>query len=317
MLTPKPSSYYTGLGKSSFANLLYLKKAQKEKPCLYNVKYDKNDLANLFAPESDETIHLAKESRSKLCKTTVKPYDYTKQNSLYELFTPQTEKSHLKYVQSLKKEVDELQTDKTELSKEYDLLLQECVSKDIITSNVKDVCATCGKCVFNSNHDACVSKFINDVNDRTKKPKVDPISASKPIRKANQSVPTPHKKTIALESTIQKSKSYFRMLFANTSKAWTWWIEKQCPSGYKWMRKTKKKWVPKIRTENVSTSISPTIDIASRITNDSSPINDLRSNLSNAPLSSNSLADSSNYPMQDPMVSLTMQSYSLNFANLT
>ncbi|GJW46628.1 hypothetical protein Tco_0078274 [Tanacetum coccineum] len=58
MLTPKPSSYYTVLGKSSFANPLYLKQAQKEKPCLYNVKYDKNDLANLFVPE--ETLRLRK-----------------------------------------------------------------------------------------------------------------------------------------------------------------------------------------------------------------------------------------------------------------
>ncbi|GJV50205.1 retrovirus-related pol polyprotein from transposon TNT 1-94 [Tanacetum coccineum] len=44
------------------------------------------------------------------------------------------------------------------------------------TSNVNAVCATCGKCVFNSNHDVCVSKFIHDVNARTKKPKVVPIS---------------------------------------------------------------------------------------------------------------------------------------------
>ncbi|GKC25536.1 hypothetical protein Tco_1027686 [Tanacetum coccineum] len=44
------------------------------------------------------------------------------------------------------------------------------------TLNVNVVCATCGKCVFNSNHDACVFKFLNDVNARTKKPKVVPIS---------------------------------------------------------------------------------------------------------------------------------------------
>ncbi|GJQ96120.1 hypothetical protein Tco_0007259 [Tanacetum coccineum] len=43
-------------------------------------------------------------------------------------------------------------------------------------SNVNVVCATCGKYVFNSNHDACVSKFLNDVNPRIKKPKVVPIS---------------------------------------------------------------------------------------------------------------------------------------------
>ncbi|GKF21472.1 hypothetical protein Tco_0070110 [Tanacetum coccineum] len=56
------------------------------------------------------------------------------------------------------------------------------------TSNVNAVCAECGKCVFNSNHEACVSRYLNDVNARTKKPNVVPISASKPKRKANKSV---------------------------------------------------------------------------------------------------------------------------------
>ncbi|GJT30771.1 retrovirus-related pol polyprotein from transposon TNT 1-94 [Tanacetum coccineum] len=135
------------------------------------------------------------------------------------------------------------------------------------TLNVNVVCAICGKCMFNSNHDACVSKFINDMNARTKKPKLVPISAKKPKRQANQSDATPHKKIVTSESTIQKSRSYFRMLYENTSKAWTWWIEKQCSSGYKWMPKTKKKWVPKFMTDNVTTRISPTIDNASRIAN--------------------------------------------------
>ncbi|GKA67969.1 hypothetical protein Tco_0767886, partial [Tanacetum coccineum] len=64
------------------------------------------------------------------------------------------------------------------------------------TLNVNAVCAECGKCVFNSNHDACVSRYLNDVNARTKKSNVVPISASKPKRKTNKSVATPHKKTI-------------------------------------------------------------------------------------------------------------------------
>ncbi|GJS43071.1 retrovirus-related pol polyprotein from transposon TNT 1-94 [Tanacetum coccineum] len=81
------------------------------------------------------------------------------------------------------------------------------------TSNVNVVCATCGKCVFNSNHDACVSKYLNDVNARTKKPKVVPISTRKPKSQANKSVATPPKKTIASESTTQKSKSYYKMLY--------------------------------------------------------------------------------------------------------
>ncbi|GKA45615.1 hypothetical protein Tco_0738411 [Tanacetum coccineum] len=116
------------------------------------------------------------------------------------------------------------------------------------TSNVNAVCAECGKCVFNSNHDACVSKYLNDVNARTKKPKVVPISASKPKRKMNKSVATPHKKTVASDTTIQKPKSYFKELYENTNKAWKWWIEKKCPSEYKWTQTTPSrpslKWKP-------------------------------------------------------------------------
>ncbi|GKB64093.1 retrovirus-related pol polyprotein from transposon TNT 1-94 [Tanacetum coccineum] len=57
------------------------------------------------------------------------------------------------------------------------------------------------------------------------------------------------------------------MLYEKTSKAWKWWIEQQCPSGYKWVPKTKMKWVPKVRNENVQKRISFAIDNASRITN--------------------------------------------------
>ncbi|GJU48394.1 hypothetical protein Tco_1217949 [Tanacetum coccineum] len=70
------------------------------------------------------------------------------------------------------------------------------------TSNVNVVCAECGKCVFNSNHDACVSRYLNVMNARTKKPNVVPIGDSKPKRKANKSVATTHKKTVASDTTI-------------------------------------------------------------------------------------------------------------------
>ncbi|GJY77819.1 hypothetical protein Tco_0483620 [Tanacetum coccineum] len=133
------------------------------------------------------------------------------------------------------------------------------------TSNVNAVCATCGKCVFNSNHDAYVSKFLNDVNARTKKPNVVPISTRKPKSQANKSVATPHKKSITSESTITNSKSYYRMLYKRTSKAWKWWISQQCLSAYTRVPKTKKKWVPKVRTESVTKKVSFTIDNVSRI----------------------------------------------------
>ncbi|GJX75263.1 hypothetical protein Tco_0313858 [Tanacetum coccineum] len=117
------------------------------------------------------------------------------------------------------------------------------------TSNVNVVCATCGKCVFNSNHDACVSKFLNDVSARTKNPNV-----------ANKSVATPHKKTVASESTTINSKSYYRMLYKKTSKAWKWWIAQQCPSAYTWVPKIKRKWVPKVPNESVNKKVSFAID---------------------------------------------------------
>ncbi|GJW02596.1 integrase, catalytic region, zinc finger, CCHC-type containing protein [Tanacetum coccineum] len=85
MLAPKCVTYN---GRSTFANPKYLKIAQSEKPCLYEIPYDTSDPANRFCPNREDTVTLEKESRSKLNKDTVKPYDYTYQNSLYEIFKP-------------------------------------------------------------------------------------------------------------------------------------------------------------------------------------------------------------------------------------
>ncbi|GJR75970.1 retrovirus-related pol polyprotein from transposon TNT 1-94 [Tanacetum coccineum] len=587
MLAPKCATYH---GRSTFANPKYLKMAQSDKPRLYEIPYDTSDPANRFCPDGEETVTLEKESRSKLDKDTVKPYNYTYQNSLYETFKPpskayldQLERakevrktmwrktsafpnptaksmevlikillmplsdktildSHcfihelkremnddLEYVNSLEKELDELESEKADFSNIYDLLLKECVSKDVTCSYLhslsnlnahaklqclylhkvkgceciaqklskqtesvnkevhnkllksfaklenhsislelalqhckeqmknNSVCKENGSNVFrkereqyheiqdlkaqmqekniaiselqkliekckgksvetqfdkpsvvrqpnaqripkpsvlgkptpfsnspemrsfqtkqsvnktnvldglfkqvtqqnlpqnrkqaeihsnvlkpgmyriattttqnrepqlphasrNTNphmskssgviHTTSVSrpqlkcyqvkdkvvpnnsqvkfkkKEVEDhhrissiskktksvtvyVNARTKKPNVVPISASKPKRKANKSVATPYKKTVASDTTIQKSKSYYKELYENTNQEWKW-------------------------KEDVSTSISPTIDIVSRITNVLKISNSLGSNLSNVPSSSNSLAD--------------------------
>nr|GEU39666.1 hypothetical protein [Tanacetum cinerariifolium] len=86
------------------------------------------------------------------------------------------------------------------------------------TSNINVVCATCGKCLVDSNHFACVTTMLNDVNARTKKPNVVPISTRKPKTQAKKSVTTPHMKTVESETTTQKSKSYYRMLHEKTIK---------------------------------------------------------------------------------------------------
>nr|GEV78641.1 hypothetical protein [Tanacetum cinerariifolium] len=477
MLAPKGPTFN---GRPTFANLMYLKKAQSEKPCLYEIPNDQFDPTNRLVPDKEETLTLVKESQSKLNKYFVRPCNYIKLNSLYEIFNLASQGNHeqlahanevrkkmcrksfmktkpnilkniyllpvsnsisksqqaynvmtnninhfkeivdqawvkhsmdhislrapiahdikiliktclmplalktqndsltfvhelkqemhadLKYVESLKKEIDKIESDQAEFSNMYDTILQECVSNDVMctylhslsdldvhtelqclylhkvkeyslskpvttqnlyqtarqavtntkvikpgmyqinnritqtrasqfpqtsrntnpcmstftrvihrtnvsrtqpmssqlkdkvlpnnsqvkdkktaaedhhmissisnktksvtachdslkskTSNVNVVCATCEKCLIDSDHFACITKMLNDVNGRTKKPKVMPISTIKPKSQAKKFVATPPKKTVALETTIQKSQSYYRMLYKRTSK---------------------------------------------------------------------------------------------------
>ncbi|GJV87946.1 retrovirus-related pol polyprotein from transposon TNT 1-94 [Tanacetum coccineum] len=326
MSAPKGSTFN---GRPTFANLMYLKKAQSKKPCLYEIPYDTSDPVNRFVPDREEILTLETKSRSKLNKDLVKPYDYTNQNSLYDIFKPASQEYHdqlahanevrkkmwrksfvkskpkifknisflptsksisksrqaynvmtnninhfrelvdqawekhshdhfraptahdmeiliktclmplalktqndsFKFVYELKQEMHaDLKTNvsrpplkstqikdkvmlnniqvkfkKTEVEDHHRISSISNKTKSITTcndslksrtSNVNAICATCGKCVFNSNHDACVSKFIHDVNARTKKPKVVPISTRKPKSQANKSVATPHKRAI-------------------------------------------------------------------------------------------------------------------------
>nr|GEX40969.1 putative ribonuclease H-like domain-containing protein [Tanacetum cinerariifolium] len=85
------------------------------------------------------------------------------------------------------------------------------------TLNANVVCATCIKCLVDSNHFACVSKMLNDMTARTKKPTVVPISTRKPKHQANKSVATSHKKKVVMKSTKQKPQSYYRKLYETTS----------------------------------------------------------------------------------------------------
>ncbi|GJU87176.1 hypothetical protein Tco_1294722 [Tanacetum coccineum] len=65
MLAPKCPTFN---GRPTFANPMYLKKAQYEKPCLYGIPHDQSDPANKLAPDREEILTLEEESRSKLNK---------------------------------------------------------------------------------------------------------------------------------------------------------------------------------------------------------------------------------------------------------
>nr|GEV34674.1 retrotransposon protein, putative, unclassified [Tanacetum cinerariifolium] len=91
MLAPKGQIFN---GRPTFANLLYLKKAQSEKPCLYEIPNDQSYSTNRLVPDREGTLTLVEESRSKLIKDFMRPYDYTKLNSLYEIFKPASQGNH-------------------------------------------------------------------------------------------------------------------------------------------------------------------------------------------------------------------------------
>nr|GEU94677.1 putative ribonuclease H-like domain-containing protein [Tanacetum cinerariifolium] len=78
--------------RTSFAKPEFLKKAHRANPRLYDIGCYNDNLALMFAPESDEVIRHEQESRSKL-SDLIRPFDYEKLNNLYDLFVPQREKS--------------------------------------------------------------------------------------------------------------------------------------------------------------------------------------------------------------------------------
>ncbi|GJY26132.1 retrovirus-related pol polyprotein from transposon TNT 1-94 [Tanacetum coccineum] len=192
---------------------------------------------------------------------------------------------YLKYVESLEDELDELESDKAEFSH----ISKKNNSNSLENSLYKNV----------KTKEANVLVPISYLETKTSS--------------ETNLLQTPHKKTFASESTTTSSKSYYRMLYQKTSKAWKWWIAQQCPSSYtwvpktqkkwvprtqkKWVPKTQKQWVPKTRNESVPKRVSFAIDNTSRITNVLKLTNTLGSNLSCVPSSSTSLADCTTHPI--------------------
>nr|GEX63689.1 retrovirus-related Pol polyprotein from transposon TNT 1-94 [Tanacetum cinerariifolium] len=88
MMAPKVSTYNA---RPTFSNPRYLKQAQSKILCLYVFPYDQNTYANRLIPDREETLALKRESRSKLNKDSVRPYDYNKLYSLYVIFKPLTQ----------------------------------------------------------------------------------------------------------------------------------------------------------------------------------------------------------------------------------
>ncbi|GJQ97993.1 hypothetical protein Tco_0009132 [Tanacetum coccineum] len=71
-----------------------------------------------------------------LVETCLMPLEIKTQNDSFKFVHELKQEmfADLQYVQSLEKEIDELESDKADFSNIYDLILQECVSKDVMCS---------------------------------------------------------------------------------------------------------------------------------------------------------------------------------------
>ncbi|GKD94136.1 retrovirus-related pol polyprotein from transposon TNT 1-94 [Tanacetum coccineum] len=153
---------------------------------------------------------------------------------------------------------------------------------NVKTSNVNFVYVTYGKGVLNDNHDMCVLHYINGVNSRTRQPIAVPISTREPKQTLNQSIATSHKKSVATDYTVKKTRNIIRKIYEQVSKTCSWWYPKFTPPGYKWK--------PKSPIGNVNLNVSMPLGNASRNANILEPMTPRGSTLSNTPLSSNSFA---------------------------
>nr|GEX42218.1 retrovirus-related Pol polyprotein from transposon TNT 1-94 [Tanacetum cinerariifolium] len=104
MMAPKVPTYNR---RPTFANPRYLKQVQSKILCLYVFSYDQNTHANRLILDGEETLALERESRSKLNKDLVRPYDYTTLNSLYEIFKPPTQeyKTQLAHANEIRRKI--------------------------------------------------------------------------------------------------------------------------------------------------------------------------------------------------------------------
>nr|GEV93016.1 putative reverse transcriptase domain-containing protein [Tanacetum cinerariifolium] len=118
MMAPKVS---TSNGRPTFANPRYLKQAQSEIPYLFRVP-----------TALDMEL---------LIQTCLMPLAIKTQGDSLKFVHELKQEMHfdLKYVESLEKEIDTLESEKAEFSDMYDVILRDCVSKDVMRSYLQSL----------------------------------------------------------------------------------------------------------------------------------------------------------------------------------
>ncbi|GJZ94561.1 retrovirus-related pol polyprotein from transposon TNT 1-94 [Tanacetum coccineum] len=181
-------------------------------------------LANLIAnltleiEENKKILKKLKKANASLtqelkeCKSNLEESNTTRDSCLIALQSKQTELEMYKTLNDLIVDYEKLEL----VSEKHDeLVKQSFLTKSGYEGLVKEKTKVITDLKLMEKKD--LDKLIAmEKQLKTKKPKEVPISTRKPKSQANKSVATPPKKTVALESTIWKSKSYYRMLYERT-----------------------------------------------------------------------------------------------------
>ncbi|GKE35265.1 hypothetical protein Tco_1454587 [Tanacetum coccineum] len=103
------------------------------------------------------------------------------------------------------------------------------------------VCSTCQKCVFNANHDACITKFLKEVNSRAKIQPNKTRNSNKPVDPMSHTQKLGRKIVTGHSFSLNKSSAVHEKI--NTPRSYLRWI----PTG-RIFNTTGLKWVPTGKT---------------------------------------------------------------------
>ncbi|GJS20737.1 hypothetical protein Tco_0449369 [Tanacetum coccineum] len=84
------------------------------------------------------------------------------------------------------------------------------------------LCSTCQKCVFNANHDACVTKFLNEVKSHARKPSHKTTTRYKPVEKTSNTKKPGRQIAIGQRFSLNKSSAMHEK--PNTPRSCLRWI---------------------------------------------------------------------------------------------
>nr|GEY92259.1 reverse transcriptase domain-containing protein [Tanacetum cinerariifolium] len=129
---PPTQEYETQLAHANkIRRKMWRKSFVKSKPNIYkNIKHSKD----LFCAPTAQDMEI-------LIQTSLMPLAIKTQSDSLKFIHELKQEMHadLKYIESLEKEIDELESDKAEFSNMYDVILQECVSKDVMCSYLQSL----------------------------------------------------------------------------------------------------------------------------------------------------------------------------------